>query len=143
MAALQIVNATEVLARYKYQPMLEKRYEQLKSVYVVMPVLFKSITRIEGFLFLYFIAMLIQALIERDARIAMDKRKMKSIPLYSEERECFSPTCDRILSEFHDVEVHRLVSHGNEVRRFYTEFSDLHKLIMSLLGISEEEFRPE
>jgi|AADL01.1.fsa_nt_gi hypothetical protein len=68
---------------------------------------------------------------------------MKSIPIYSEERECFSPTSGRILSEFHDLEVHRLVSHGNEVRRFYTESSDLQKLIMSLLGISEEEFRPK
>jgi hypothetical protein len=29
------------------------------------------------------------------------------------------------------------------VRRFYTEFSDLQKLIMSLLGVSEEEFRPK
>ncbi|MHB1471734.1 MAG: IS1634 family transposase, partial [Thermoplasmataceae archaeon] len=131
------------LARYKYQPMLEKRYEQLKSVYGVMPVLFKNITRIEGFLFLYFTAMLIQALIERDVRIAMEKRGIKSIPLYSEERECFSPTSDRILSEFHDVEVHRLMSQRNEVRRFYTEFSDLQKLIMSLLGVSEEEFRPK
>ncbi len=137
------INAAEVLARYKYQPMLEKRYEQLKSVYGVMPVLFKNITRIEGFLFLYFTAMLIQALIERDTRLAMDQRSMKSIPIYSEERECYSPTSDRILSEFHDVEIHRLVSHGNEVRRFYTEFSDLQKLIMSLLGVSEEEFRPK
>ncbi|MHB1493407.1 MAG: IS1634 family transposase [Thermoplasmataceae archaeon] len=137
------IDASEILARYKYQPMLEKRYEQLKTVYSVMPVLFKSITRIEGFLFLYFVAMLIQALIERDARIAMDQRSMKSIPIYSEERECFSPTSDRIMSEFHDIEVHRLVNHGNEVRSFYTEFSDLQKLIMSLLGVSEEEFRPE
>jgi hypothetical protein len=29
------------------------------------------------------------------------------------------------------------------VRRFYTEFSDLQKLIMSLLGVSDEEFGPE
>ena len=110
---------------------------------MMLSLRFKNITRIEGFLFLYFTAMLIQALIERDTRLAMDQRSMKSIPIYSEERECYSPTSDRILSEFHDVEVHRLVSHENEVRRFYTEFSDLQKLIMSLLGVSEEEFRPE
>ncbi|MHB1709058.1 MAG: hypothetical protein ACYCT2_06255 [Thermoplasmataceae archaeon] len=47
------------------------------------------------------------------------------------------------MSEFHNVEVHRLISHGNEVRRFYTEFTDLQKLIMLLLDVSQEQFRPE
>ena len=137
------LDVSDVLARYKYQPMLEKRYEQLKTVYSVMPVMFKNETRIEGFLFLYFIAMLIQALIERDVRIAMEKRGIKSIPLYSEERDCSSPTCYRIFSAFDKMQVHHLVSDGIETERFYTEISDIQRLIMSLIGISEEEFRPE
>lgn len=135
--------AADVLSRYKYQPMLEKRYEQIKSVYGVMPVLFKSIARIEEFLFVYFIAMIIQSLIERDVRIAMVNLGMKSIPLYSEERECSSPTCYRIFSAFDNMQVHRLISNGKETERFYTDISDVQKLILSLLGIPEEEFRPE
>ena len=137
------MDASDVLARYKYQPMLEKRYEQLKTVYSVMPVMFKNETRIEGFLFLYFIAMLIQALIERDVRMAMENRGIKSIPLYSEERDCSSPTCYRIFSAFDKMQVHHLVSDGMEIERFYTEISDIQRLIMSLIGISEEEFRPK
>ncbi len=137
------IDASDVLARYKYQPMLEKRYEQLKTVYGVMPVLFKNETRIEGFLFLYFIAMLIQALIERDIRIAMENSGIKSIPLYSEERECSSPTCYRVFSAFDRMQVHHLISNGSENERFYTDISDLQKLILSLLLIPEQEFRPE
>ena len=60
--------------------MLEKRYEQLKTVYNVMPVLFKSITRIECLLFVYFIAIIIQSLIERDVRMSMKNRGIENIP---------------------------------------------------------------
>ena len=137
------IDASDVLARYKYQPILEKRYEQLKTVYGVMPVLFKNETKIEGFLFLYFIAMLIQALIEKDVRIAMGNSGIKSIPLYSEERECSSPTCYRVFSAFDKMQVHHLVSNGQKTERFYTEISDIQRRILSLIGISEEEFRPK
>ena len=67
--------ACEILVRYKHQPMLEKRHEQLKTQYNVMPVLFKNVERIEAFLFMYFIAMAIQVLIERDIRMNMEKKR--------------------------------------------------------------------
>jgi transposase len=135
--------ATDVLFRYKYQPMLEKRYEQIKSVYGVMPVLFKSIARIDGFLFVYFIAMIIQSLIERNVRMAMANMGIKSIPLYSEERECSAATCYRIFSAFGNMQVHHLFSNGKETEIFYTDISDVQKLILSLLDIPEEGFRPK
>ncbi|EQD77797.1 Transposase-like protein [mine drainage metagenome] len=137
------MDAEEILARYKYQPMLEKRFEQLKTAYGVMTVLFKSVKRVEGFLFLYFIAMITQSPIERDVRIAMKNHKMKSIPLYSEERNCFSPTGDRILSEFHNLDVHRKMNNGNVTNIFYTEMTEIQKLILSLLAVSEEDFSPQ
>ncbi|MFG1519227.1 MAG: hypothetical protein AAE977_01935 [Thermoplasmataceae archaeon] len=56
-----------------------------------MPVLFKHVERIEAFLFLYFIAMLVQALVERGVRMNMKASGTDSIPLYWEERECTSP----------------------------------------------------
>jgi len=57
------LSLVEILDKYKYQPWLEKRHEQLKTVYKIAPVLLKSVTRIEGLLFVFFLAMLIQALI--------------------------------------------------------------------------------
>jgi len=35
--------AREILFMYKHQPMLEKRHEQLKTQYNVIPVLFKNV----------------------------------------------------------------------------------------------------
>ena len=81
----------EVLQNYKYQPRLEKRNEQMKSVYSLMPMLFKRIDRIEAFLFMFFIAMLIEALIERSVRLSMKSMKIESIPIYHERKECESP----------------------------------------------------
>lgn len=60
--------AAGVLEKYKYQPQLEKRHEQLKTVRAVAPVLLKSVTRIEALLMVYFLALLIDALIEREMR---------------------------------------------------------------------------
>ncbi len=53
------LSLVEILDKYKYQPWLEKRHEQLKTVYKVAPVLLKSVTRIECLLFVFFLAMLI------------------------------------------------------------------------------------
>jgi hypothetical protein len=41
------LSLAEILTAYKYQPRLEKRHEQLTSVYAVAPVLLKNEGRIE------------------------------------------------------------------------------------------------
>jgi transposase len=108
----------EVLQNYKYQPRLEKRNEQMKSVYSLMPMLFKRIDRIEGFLFMFFIAMLIEALIERSVRLSMKSMKIESIPIYHERKECESPTADRLLSIFSNLQFHRLLTHERVMEVF-------------------------
>ena len=47
---------------------------------------------IEALFFLCFIALLIQALIERELRRAMKREQIDSLPLYPEERACPRPT---------------------------------------------------
>ena len=108
----------EVLQNYKYQPRLENRNEQMKSVYSLMPMLFKRIDRIEGFLFMFFIAMLIEALIERSVRLSMKSMKIESIPIYHERKECESPTADRLLSIFSNLQFHRLLTHERVMEVF-------------------------
>ena len=49
---------SEILAAYKSQPQLEKRFEQLKTVQDLAPVWLKNVTRIEALTFLYYIALL-------------------------------------------------------------------------------------
>ena len=130
----------EVLQNYKYQPRLEKRNEQMKSVYSIMPMLFKRIDRIEAFLFIFFIAMLIEALIERSVRLSMKTMKIESIPIYHERKECESPTADRLLSIFSNVQFHRLLNHGKADEVFQPELSGIQGKILKMMEIDPERY---
>jgi transposase len=133
----------DILAKYKFQPRLEKRHEQFKTVYGVMPMLLKNVTRIEGLLFVYFLALLIEALIEREVRRTMAQRGLKTIPIYPEMRECAAPTSSRILRIFELVQLHRLRSDETLVQVFRTELTDLQKDVLGLAGVSAEGYVPE
>ena len=60
-----VLEACEVLKKYKSQPFLEKRMYTKKTVLQVAPVFLKKEKRIEAILFLYFVALMIVSLIER------------------------------------------------------------------------------
>ncbi len=125
----------EILSIYKYQPFIEKRHEQLKTAAKVVPVNFKTPERIEAYLFLYFIAVTVHALIERQVREAMKVRCLKSIPLYPEERKCRAPTADKILGLFKTLRRHRLFDNGRPVKTFWDELTDIQRIVLELLEI--------
>ncbi len=131
----------QVLEAYKFQPQLEKRHEQLKSVQDLAPVWLKSVARIEALLFLYFVALLVHALLERELRQGMVRENIDSLPLYPEERECRAPSTERILDLFTPLQRHRLRKHGNLVQVFEPELSRLHKKILALMHIPVSAFR--
>jgi len=64
------LSPAEVLAAYKYQPNLERRHAQLKGPQAVAPVLLRDPARIEALLCCHFLALLVEALIERQIRLA-------------------------------------------------------------------------
>jgi transposase len=125
----------DILSIYKYQPFVEKRHEQLKSAAEVVPVNFKTPERIEAYLFLYFIAVMVHALVEREVRDAMKARGIRSIPLYPEERACRAPTADKLLGLFDPLRRHRLFNGDRLVKTFWDELSDVQRLVLDLLGI--------
>jgi len=130
----------ELLQIYKYQPFVEKRHEQLKTAAEVVPVHFKSPERIEAFLFLYFIAVTVHALLERQVRAAMQARGIQSIPLYPEERACRAPTADKLLGLFEPVRRHRLFDRGRRIQTFWDELTDVQRLVLDLLDIPTSAF---
>ena len=75
------LTGAQLLAAYKYQPNLEKRHAQLKGTQLVAPVFLHDPARIEALLCCQFIAMLIQALIERQIRQAMKARDQTTLAL--------------------------------------------------------------
>ncbi len=126
----------DLLTTYKYQAFVEKRHEQLKTAAEVVPVNFKTPSRIEAFLFLYFLAITLHALLERQVREAMKARDIRSIPLYPEERACRAPTADKILGLFESLRRHRLFHSGQPIKTFWDPLTDVQRLVLDLLGIS-------
>jgi hypothetical protein len=92
--------------------------------------------RIEGLLCCHFIAMLVQALIERQIRAAMKTRGMKQLSIYPEDRGCAAPTAARILEIFTGLARHHLTDrHGNHVQTFHPHVTELQALVLDLLDI--------
>ncbi len=131
----------QVLEAHKGQPRLEKRFEQLKSVHAIAPVFLKNPARIEAFFTLYFLALLIQALIERELRQAMKRERIKSLPLYPEERRCARPTTEQALRLFSHAERHLLSRAGRVVQRFEADLTPLQRQLLDLLGVPTSALR--
>jgi transposase len=132
--------AAEILKSYKYQPYLEKRHEQLKSVYNVAPVFLRNPQRIEALLLLYFFGMLITSLIERNVRKEMEKCQLASIPIYPENRACKSPTADKLIGLFSDMRLQYICQNGVVLQTVPDEFSKVQVLVLDLLGMNPVDF---
>jgi transposase len=130
------MTGAELLAAYKYQPNLEKRHAQLKGTQLVAPVLLHDPARIEALLCCHSIAMLIQALIERQIRQAKKTAGMKQLSLYPEDRGCAAPTAARVLDIFTGLARHHLTDqHGHHIQTFQPQLSELQALVLDLLDI--------
>jgi transposase len=126
----------EVLDKYKYQPQLEKRHEQLKTELAVAPVLLKSVVRIEALLTIYFLALLIDALIERELRRAMKRTGLAALPLYPEQRLCRAPTTARVFDLLRELHRHEVIQDERVViYTFPSELTELHRQVLRLLGV--------
>ena len=133
----------DVLAMYKYQPHVEKRHEQLKSVYAVAPVMLKNVDRIEGLLFVYFLALLIESLMEREVRNGMKKEGRDSIQIYPESRSCESPTTDRVLGDFSMVQMNWIESGGKIVKKFLPKLTQRQEDLLRLAGVPISEYKKD
>jgi transposase len=135
------LSPAQVLEAHKGQPMIEKRFEQTKTVHEIAPVLLKNEGRIEALFTLYFLALLVQAIIERELRLAMKRDNIGELPLYPEQRDCARPTTEQILRLFSLAERHQLMHNEKTVEVFDVQFTDLQRQVLALLGVSEDAFR--
>ncbi len=134
------LTAAQVLVAHKGQPMIEKRFEQLKTVHEIAPVFLKNTGRIEAFFTLYFFALLIQALIERQLRLEMQQRKIPELPIYPEQRRCKHPTTEQILRLFSLAERHTLLRNERPAQVFRPELTDIQSQTLDLFGVPEAAF---
>jgi transposase len=127
------MSAKDLLLAYKEQPMIEKRFGQLKTDFVVAPVFLKEVSRIQALLCVYFLALLVESLLERELRRAMEREGIASVPLYPEGRACRRPTARKVIDLFEDVQRHELSAGRRPAVVFTTKLSRLQRRILRLL----------
>lgn len=130
----------QVLAAHKGQPAIERRFQQMKSVHEIAPVFLKNEGRIEALFFLYAIALLVQALLERELRIAMKREGVDSLPLYPEHRPCRRPTAEQVMRLFAHVARHAAVRPDGSREIFEPALTELQSQILHLLNIPRERY---
>ena len=104
------LDASATLRAYKYQPKLERRHALLKSGLQVAPIFLKKNSRIEALMFVYFLAQLVCALIERQLRMAMRKRGLPHIQIPPEDRPSATPPTEQVIRVFSSRARHLLFS---------------------------------
>jgi transposase len=130
-----------VLEAHKGQPMIEKRFAQMKDVHEIAPVFLKNEGRIEALFTLHFLALLVQALIERELRTAMQREAIAKLPLYPEQRACERPTTEQVLRLYSHIMRHRLRQGERIVQTFPTELTELQCRILRLLGVPQQAYQ--
>lgn len=134
----------KILLAYKLgQPRLEVRHHQLKAFHQVAPQYLKSVTRIEAFLCVYFLALLINALIEREVRAGMKQRRVRALDLYYENRPCKRPTTEQVLKAFDGLMLHRLRERGagGRCHKYPPQLTHLQRRVLRLLGLGPDVYR--
>jgi transposase len=125
----------QVLEAHKRQPLVEKRFRETKTVFELAPVFLKNEGRIEALFTLYFLVLLVEALIERALRMAMIKAAIEDLPLYPEERVSRRPTAEQILRLFSRAERHALLEDGTVRQVFEPTLTALQRQVLELLGV--------
>ena len=131
----QEMTAEEILRAYKRQPIIEKRFSQLKTDFNVAPVYLKEVSRIESLLCVYFLTLVIQTLLERELRQAMSAAEIESLPLYPEGRGCRRPTARRLIDAMASISRHQLATEDGDSLDMYTNPTQIQRQIMKLFGI--------
>ncbi len=130
----------ELLQAYKRQPAIEKRFSQLKTDFEVAPVYLKAVHRIQALLCMYFFALLVEALLERQLRQAMQQGQIEALPLYPEGRACHWPTARRVIDLFETVQQHTLEQRGRPTEVMVTDLTRLQRKLLHLISLSAKDY---
>jgi transposase len=124
----------EVLEIYKYQPYIEKRFALTKSEYGIAPIFLKTPRRVVALLHVYFMAIMLSALLERHVRATMRRQGIDTIPILPEGRATATPTTPRILEHFADISWHAFTE-GDRLITFPVELGATPTLLLALAEV--------
>jgi transposase len=134
------LSAKEAIVAYKYQPRLEKRFTHLKSIHNIAPLLFKKLERIEANMFLFFISLTLQALIEREIRHKMKEKEVKTLQVYPENRDAIHPTTSKVFDIFENIYTYEIVKGDEIIEQYRDELNEVQNTILDLLSIDQDTY---
>lgn len=129
------MDATDVLKKYKNQPYLEKRMYTAKSILKVAPVFLESPQRIEAMLFLYFVALMIVGLIERNIRKNMQRQNIEKLPVLPTGLKTKTPTWNNLNYFFRNVHLSIVLQNGDILDSTVKGLTAMHEKVLQLLEV--------
>lgn len=143
----------EVLEAYKRQPKIEKRFAQLKSDFDIAPVFLKTPERVLGLFTVYFLALLVQSLIERQLRNALrdatpddmedPDEDPHAIDIYPERRRTRRPTARKVIDALEPLrryELHLQKPGHQEPQELSDSLNDTQCRLLRLLRIDPNTY---
>jgi transposase len=135
------LDAAEVLRMYKRQSYLEKRMYTKKSILGVAPVFLKDEKRIEAVMFLYFVALMIVSLIERNIRMNMEKKSIKKLPILPQGMNTKKPTWNNIRYFFRNIHLALVLKDKIPIQATIQGLRDLHKKVCELIEVPHSAYQ--
>ena len=136
-----LLEAAEVLRMYKRQSFLEKRMYTKKSILDVAPVFLKKESRIEAVLLLYFFALMIVSLIERNIRLNMAKQKIEKLAILPQKMNTKKPTWNNIRYFCRNIHLSVIIKNKVPIQADVQGFSELHKKVCDLVEVPSSAYK--
>ena len=111
-----------------------------KSILDIAPVFLKKPKRIEAITFLYFIALMIVSLMERNIRKNMAEREIEKLSILPNGMNTKRPTWNNIKYFFRNVHLGLVQKHGQVIHTTLKGITQTHELVLQLLGVSSSAY---
>ncbi len=112
-----------------------------KSILKVAPVFLESPKRIEAMLFLYFVALMIVGLIERNIRRNMKQENIEKLPILPSKMKTKAPTWNNLTNFFRNVHLSVILQRKDILSTSVNGITDLHAQVLQLLEVPESVYR--
>ena len=118
---------------------IERRHALLKSELEVARVYLKRASRVVGMVHAHFLAMVVEALVERTVRLSMQREEIEALPILPEGRMTTTPTAPRVFEMFSNVCWYEF-ERGDETVAFPVKLTSLQMKLLRLLGMDRAAY---
>lgn len=87
-----------------------------------------------------FMALILQAVIERQVRKSMDEHAIDAVDIYPEHRLSYHSTTAKIFDRFRDTSLYRLMQGKKLIKQYQDEITSTQKKVMPLLGMTVADY---